>query len=97
MVDVKVRYLIFALFVIIGLFLPEAIAIRAPFLWYGLDGISNELQLSRDRDREIMLRELEEMARKADHEGQLKILREFEKLFPPEEKLLPAEPAPLIM
>ena len=90
MVDVKLRYLVFILLVIVGLALPAANAIRAPFLWFGLRGIDSELQLSRDRDREIMLRELEEMARKAEHESQLEILREIEKLFPD-------EPAPAIM
>jgi hypothetical protein len=97
MADVRLRYLFFGLLVIAGLVLPLANILRAPFLWYGLSGINSELQLSRDRDREIMLRELEEMARKADQEGQLKILREFENLFPPEERLFPAQPAPLIM
>jgi hypothetical protein len=97
MVDAKFRWFLFILSVIIGLVLPEANAIRAPFLWFGLGGIGSELQLSRDREREIIRRELEEMARKAEQEGQLKIWGEFEKLFPSEEKPLPAEPAPLIM
>ena len=96
MVDVRLRYLVFVLLVIFGLILAPS-GVGELFVGFGLGGISSELQLSRDRDREIMLRRLEDMARKAEHQRQLEILREFEKLFPPEEKLLPAEPAPLIM
>jgi hypothetical protein len=97
MVDIRLRYLFFGLLVSAGLLLPLANILRAPFLWYGLDGISKELQLSGDRDREFMLRELDQMARQADQEANLKNLREIEKLLAPEEKLLPAEPAPLVM
>jgi hypothetical protein len=35
MVDAKVRYLVFFLFVVVGVFLPGAAAVRAPFLWFG--------------------------------------------------------------
>jgi hypothetical protein len=96
MVDVKLRYLVFVLLMIVGLVLAPS-GVGEFFVGAGLAGITGELQLSRDRDREILRRALEETARKAEHQRELEILREFEKLFPPQQTPLPAESAPLIM
>jgi hypothetical protein len=77
MVDAKVRYLIFLLLVAVGVFLPAANAIRVPFLWFGLGGISDELHLSQESDLQIMMREIEEAARNAQRARDLEILKEL--------------------
>jgi hypothetical protein len=94
MVDAKVRYLVFFLFVVVGVFLPAAAAIRAPFLWFGLGGLSDELHLSQKKDRQIILREIEKSARKVQHERDLEILREIGREI---EKDLPADSDDAIM
>jgi hypothetical protein len=79
MVDAKIRYAVFILSIFLAFCLPGGAILRVPFVYFGLGGIRSELQLSRDRDRETLLKELQESARKAQHERVLELLREIER------------------